>query len=161
MAFALIQMNKCRPSGLKFPKTERLHHRSLVEKLFNNGKSFYEYPLRVSWKILSDEELKKNFRNTVPESIGPLQLLITVPKKKRRKAVDRVLMRRRIREAFRINRLSLRDCIEDSPDIATLSVALVYIHTDNLPFSQINEKVKIILNKLQVKLEKLSAENKP
>ncbi len=43
-----------------------------------------------------------------PADVGALQMLVTVPKKKRRRAVDRVLMRRRIREAYRINRRPLR-----------------------------------------------------
>lgn len=138
--------------GLKFPKTERLHHRSLVEGLFRNGKSFYEYPVRVTWRAISHEDLTKNFRSHVPDNIGSLQMMVTVPKKKRRKAIDRVLMRRRIREAFRVNRLPLRDLILHNPDIRTLSVALVYMHNDNLPYSLVENKIKIIIDKLKQKI---------
>lgn len=135
--------------SLKFPKEERLHHRSLVEGLFRVGKSFYEFPFRVTWRILSHDELQKNFRNKVPEKIGPLQIMVTVPKKKRRKATDRVLLRRRIREAYRLNRHALRSMVEDNPDIGTLSVALVYINEHNLQYSDIEMKIKSLLVKLQ------------
>ena len=138
--------------GFKFPKSERLHHRSLVEGLFRAGKSFYEFPFRVTWRTLSKEELEKNFRNNLPDNIGHLQMMVTVPKKKRRKAIDRVLMRRRIREAYRLNRLVLLRQVENSDEIATMSMALVYIHDQNLPYPAIEEKIKLLLQKLQVRL---------
>ena len=137
---------------LKFPKRERLHHRSLVEGLFRTGKSFYEFPFRVTWRTLSEEELRKNFRNNVPENIGRLQMLVTIPKKKRRRAVDRVLMRRRIREAYRLNRLELRKLAESLDSVATLSLALVYIHDRNLPYAGIEEKLKGVIGKITERL---------
>ena len=137
---------------LSFSKHERLHHRSLVEGLFRLGKSFYEFPFRVAWRTLSPSELQKNFRNQVPENVGNLQMMVTVPKKKRRKAVDRVLMRRRIREAYRLNRAQLKNRLKDIPEIGTLSLAIVYIHDKNLPYFVVEEKIKSLLEKLQVKL---------
>ena len=136
----------------KFPKEDRLHHRSLVEKLFRLGKSFYEFPFRVNWRLLSEEELQSNFRNNVPDGIGRIQMMVTVPKKKRRKAVDRVLMRRRIREAYRLNRQTLQARVEKTPDIRTLCIALVYIHDKNLPYGAIEDKMKNILLKIQTKI---------
>lgn len=133
---------------LKFPKAERLHHRSLVEGLFRMGKSFYEYPFRVSWRRLNREELEANFRNVVPPGIAKLQMMVTVPKKKRRRAVDRVLMRRRIREAYRLNRLDLRSMIEAIEDTGTLSVAFVYIHSENMPYAIIEQKLRNSIHRL-------------
>lgn len=140
-------------SSYSFPKEARLHHRSLVEGVFRLGKSFYEFPFRVSWRSMSDEELRKNFRNVVPENIGKIQMMVTVPKKKRRHAVDRVLMRRRIREAYRLNYLPLKEAVENNGNIATLSIALVYIHDKNLPYASIEEKMTTLLEKLKRKLE--------
>ena len=133
---------------LKFTNDERLHHRSLVEGLFRDGKSFYEFPFRVTWRILTQEALQKNFRNVVPDGIGSLQLMVTVPKKKRRRAVDRVKMRRRIRETYRLNRNELKHRIDSLPDIATLSLALVYIHDKNMPYALLNMKMQTLLEKL-------------
>ena len=135
-----------------FPKEARLHHRSLVETLFRKGKSFYEFPFRVSWRILNPEELQQNFRDKVPEKIGKLQMMVTVPKKKRKRAVDRVKMRRRIREAYRLHRHSLLYLIEQDENIATLSVAFIYFHDKNLPYFSIEEKMKLILDKLEKKV---------
>ena len=138
-----------------FRKDERLHHRSLVEGLFRYGKSFYEFPFRVIWRVLTTEELSKNFRNVIPDGIGALQMMVTVPKKKRKKAVDRVLTRRRIREAYRLNRLTLKDKVEMTPEIGTLSVSIIYIHDKNLPYINIEEKMKILLDKLQNRIKQI------
>lgn len=149
-------MENTRLESFKFPKEERLHHRSLVEGLFREGKSFYEFPFRVTWRKLSDEEFHKNFRDNPPEAIGNVQVLITVPKKKRRKAVDRVLIRRRIREAYRLNRIPLRSAFEDIKGLRHLAIALVYIHDKNLDYRYLEEKIKIIIGKLQSKIPGLS-----
>ena len=52
---------------LKFVKAERLRHRTLVEGLFQHGKSLYEYPLRLTYRIMSGDELSDSFRKEVPE----------------------------------------------------------------------------------------------
>ena len=135
-------------SGYSFPKEERLHHRSLVEGVYRGGKSFYEFPFRVTWRILKPEELLATFRNKMPEGIGSLQMMVTVPKKKRKRAVDRVLLRRRIREAYRLQRLSLRDIVSNQAEIGTLSVAIVYIHDKNLSYRHIEEKLKNVIDRL-------------
>lgn len=137
--------------ALSFPKEERLHHRSLVERLFRSGKSFYEFPFKVIWQALSEEELKKNFRNNPPDGIGSMQLLITVPKKKRKLAVDRVLMRRRIREAYRLNRLPLKKATSENPNVRVLNLALIYIHNANLPYALVEEKMESVLARLRSK----------
>lgn len=137
---------------LTLRKGEKLRHRSLVDPLFREGQSLYEYPLRIAWRALSEEELDKTFRDNVPDRIDSLQMLITVPKKKRRHAVDRVLMRRRIREAYRLNRLMLKDAVERDPQLRTLSMAIIYLHDKNLPYSTIEQKLGLLFKKLMRKV---------
>lgn len=136
------------PRRLTLRKGEKLRHRSLVEPLFRDGESLYEFPLRLTWRALGNEDLGKSFRDKVPDRIDSLQMLITVPKKKRRHAVDRVLMRRRIREAYRLNRLPLLDLVERNPDIRTLGMAIIYIHNENLPYATVEKKMKTLFRKL-------------
>lgn len=137
---------------MTLPKSSRLRHRSLVEHLFREGRSVYRFPLRMTWRTLSDAALSENFRDAVPDRIGPVQILITVPKKKRRHAVDRVLMRRRIREAFRLNCASLRRCVENHPDIRTLSVAMVYMHNENMDFHELERRLVRLMERLENEL---------
>ncbi len=137
---------------LTLRKGEKLRHRSLVESLFREGHTLYEFPLRLTWRSLTPEELTQTFRDRVPDGIDSLQMLITVPKKKRRHAVDRVLMRRRIREAYRLNRLALKEELDSNPDVRTLGMALIYLHDKNLPYSTIENKMKLLLSRLAAKL---------
>lgn len=75
-----------------FKKEERLCNIKLIEKLFNNGSSFLLYPFRIVWL---SEDLSSNF---------PVQVLISVPKRKFKRAVDRNLIKRRIREVYRLQK---------------------------------------------------------
>ncbi len=133
-------------------KSAKLRHRTLVQDLFQKGKSVYSGPLRVTFRTLSQEELEDSFRVRVPDLMGPVQMLITVPKKKRRHAVDRVLMRRRIREAFRLQWHPLRKMIQEDPEIRTLSLAIVYMHTENSDMESISSAMGSALAKIRKKI---------
>ncbi len=133
---------------LTLRKSAKLRHRSLIERVFSEGHSHYAYPIRLSARPLSDDELRANFKDHVPDLIGPLQIMLTVPKKKRKHAVDRVLVRRRIREAFRLNCRELREAVSASDDIRTLSIALIYIADKNESYSKIEKSMKKLLGKL-------------
>lgn len=76
-----------------FKKEERLCNVKLIEKLFTEGSSFLVYPFRIVW--LSE----------VNTSSYPVQVLISVPKKRFKRSVDRNLIKRRIREVYRLNKL--------------------------------------------------------
>ena len=105
--------------------------------------------MRLVWRRISPEALEASFKTEVPPRLGELQMLITVPKKKRRHAVDRVLMRRRIREAYRLSRLPLKERLEADMSVGTLSLAFIYLCDKNLPYSLIEEKMRRLLSKLE------------
>lgn len=144
---------------MRFPKSARLHHRSLQERLFAEGAKLHEYPLKMVWRTLSGEELKANFRDRVPDLIGPVQVLISVPKKKRRLAVDRVLMRRRIREAFRLNRTPLLEAVGELPDVRTLSLGIIYMKEANMGYGEIESHLIKLIAKLCERLKEKYAED--
>lgn len=137
---------------LTLRKSAKLRHRTLVRTLFEKGKSIYSGPLRLTYRALSDTDLKNSFKEEVPDLMGPVQIMITVPKKKRRHAVDRVLMRRRIREAFRLQYRPLREAVENNPEIRTLSIAIIYRHDDNCHMDEIAPAMLYALQKLIRKL---------
>lgn len=130
-------------------KEERLRHRSLVDGLFRNGTTIYEYPLRLTWRALGDEALTAGFRDRVPPRIGRLQMLITVPKKKLRHAVDRVRMRRLIREAYRLNRIPLRQRAEEA-GVRTVQMAFIYVHPAKMDYAAIEKKMRRLLDKINL-----------
>jgi ribonuclease P protein component len=78
-----------------FKKEERLCNKRLLEQLFSSGSSFLCYPFRVSW-----------LQATLPEQVA-VQVVFAVAKKRYRRAVDRNLIKRRTREAYRLHKQEL------------------------------------------------------
>lgn len=140
------------PEKMTLRKSSKLRHRTLVQDLFQKGKAVYSGPLKITFRSLTQDELEASFRVCVPDLIGPIQFMITVPKKKRRHAVDRVLMRRRIREAFRLQWHPLRKTIQNDHNIRTLSLAIVYMDTGNSDMECISSAMSSALTKIRKKL---------
>lgn len=75
-----------------FKKEERLCNRLYLDLLFTHGSSFLLYPYRVSHMFVP------------AENPFPSQVVINVSKKRYKRAVDRNLIKRRMREAFRLHK---------------------------------------------------------
>ena len=112
-------------------KHEILRSKKNIKELFDNGSSFFLYPFKVYF--LPNSNLKTN------------QTLFSVPKKYFKKAVDRNLVRRRIREAYRLNKNIL---VADQKESFSLSIALIYISKFKLPFNDIEIKLKQVFARL-------------
>ena len=76
-----------------------------------------------------------------------MQFLITIPKKRIRKAVNRVMLRRRVREAYRLSR---RELLQPSLEQSGWGVDVAFIYLDNnpAPYSVIDEKMKSLLTRI-------------
>ena len=113
--------------------------------VFSDGKSEISYPLRAVFRITDAPECG----NT------PAQFLITIPKKKIRTAVGRVLMRRRVREAYRLNREVLL------PSLAkygkSIDMAFLYLDTQQLSYAIIESRMKSLLAKIAADVEKMAS----
>ena len=85
-----------------FKKEERIVSNLLIETLFEKGnsQSLSAYPLRAVY-----------LRTEHREGCAPVQLLISVPKKKFKHAVDRNRVKRQIREAYRKNKAILEGTV--------------------------------------------------
>ncbi len=124
-------MTESRPKKFGFSKAERLTGKKKIEELFKHGSSFFLHPLLVKFHH-TDEELHR--------------VLISVPKKKIKRAVDRNLIKRRIREAYRLNKHLVYG---EQPRF--FHVALIYQDNSILPYSEIEKKLIILLRRLAQK----------
>ena len=97
-----------------FTKEERLCSRKSIDLLFKNGSSFLLYPFRVSYLLT---ETPHKF---------PVQIVINVSKKRYKRAVDRNLIKRRTREAYRLQKQAeLYDSVPNSDKLLLLSVQFI------------------------------------
>ena len=105
-----------------FKKEERLSKEKIIQELFDKGSSFYLYPFKVFFLANRDNQYPYH------------QVLISVSKKNFKKAVDRNLIKRRIREGYRLNKNQIGDQNK-------LVIAYIYSAKEILPSAQIHERL--------------------
>ncbi|HTO16012.1 MAG TPA: ribonuclease P protein component [Edaphocola sp.] len=126
-----------------FTASERLKHRKLIETLFQNGKAFSVFPFKVVYSIVD----KSNTENTF------VRMGCVVPKRNKKRAVDRNLIKRKLKEAWRLQKHIL---IPDIPEHKELHVFFIYIGKEIPNFSIIAASVSKIIIKLQSITTKVS-----
>ncbi len=99
---------------LGFPKQERLCGERVVSELFASGRSDFAHPFRVVWKWV----------DRGPHHLVPVRVLIVVPKRQWKRAVDRNRIKRLVREGYRTTKPSRPS--NGFPENQTLLIAFVW-----------------------------------
>lgn len=115
-----------------FSKSERLHSKKLVDELFSKGSSFVIYPLKVI-----------HLPSPAPDP-SHHQVLVSVPKKTFKRAVDRNKIKRRIKEAYRLHKQDLRAAIPHK----FLLIGYIYIGKEFADYETIEGKLKQSVSRL-------------
>ena len=115
-----------------FSKKEKLTGKKKIEGLFRQGSSFYFSAFQIRFTPASDQDHH--------------EVLVTVPKKNFKRAVDRNLLKRRIREAFRLNKQLIKD---SHPSY----IGFVYISKEILTFHEIQNQLITVLGRLKNKMK--------
>ena len=118
-------------------KEERLSWKRYIDLLFQKGQSFVAFPLRVVFLPL-DEELPAR-----------ASILISIPKKKFKRAVKRNLLKRQVREAYRVRKYDLLEPLEAKNK--SMLIAFLYldkeIHPHTTMEKAMNKAIKVLLEK--------------
>ena len=109
------------------PRTERLRSLGAVRRLFESGESGFIYPFRYVWFA-------------EPDLVQSVEVLFSVPKKFHTRANRRDLLRRRTKEAYRLQKNLLR---ADAP--VNLDLALIYSSKEVVSYKTIAHAVRRIL----------------
>jgi ribonuclease P protein component len=122
-----------------FPKREHIVSTKLIEMLFGSGsKSMAAFPLRVVY-------------HKIPRGLTdvPVQVLISVPKKRFKHAVDRNRVKRQVREAYRHCKHPLCEAV---PADECLLLAFVWLSDELVPSSIVSERIGKLVSRISEKL---------
>ncbi len=118
----------------QFPKKQKLCGEKVIERLFANGKSISEKPFRAIWNF------EKNNDQVFVKS------LIVVSKKRLKLAVERNVVKRRIKEAYRLQKKQLECFLEGTNQ--QLNLAIIYQQEEILDYKTLEEKINLLLSRL-------------
>ncbi|HIW66363.1 MAG TPA: ribonuclease P protein component [Candidatus Alistipes intestinipullorum] len=116
------------------PRTERLRSMGAIRRMFENGESGFVFPFRYVWFAEPDTERS-------------VEVMCSVPKKFHKRANRRNLLRRRTKEAYRLQKEVLR---AGSP--VNLDLALIYSSKEVLPYKTVAHAVRKILETIAAAL---------
>ncbi len=119
-----------------FTKQERLTGKTTLDRVFSSGESFFYYPFRLAYLSVEEQDF-------------PCRLLVNVPKRLHKTAVNRNLLKRRIREAYRLQKNDFYEQLGNSK----IQLAILYSAKEVLDYKTISEKLMDAENMLIRKLE--------
>lgn len=119
-----------------FKKSERITSQLVIDEIFEGGNTAMSvFPLRAIYMLSArtDEQ-------------SPLRILVSVPKKRFKHAVDRNRLKRQIREAYRLNKHELWQLAEDRGIV--ISIAFISITDSPIDSPKVHKSVKKILSRI-------------
>ena len=122
-------------------KSERLCSKKLIERLFAGGnKSFPAFPLRVLYMPLTEEEMAAD-----------VSILVSVPKKRFKRAVKRNRVKRQVREAYRRNKHILTEALAAQEGAPRMALAFIWLDKELHSTDKLSGKVKYLLGRIAEK----------
>lgn len=119
----------------KFGKRERLSNKIQIERLFKAGRSFLIYPFKIFFMAHEN-----------PQHVE-VKIIVAISKKKFKKANERNRIRRKIKEAYRLNKnilLEKKVALESG-----LNLGIVYVSDNHNPdYHYLEEKLVQCLTQL-------------
>ena len=125
-----------------FSKEERLCSHRLISLLFAKGQTFHLKPFRITW-------MRQSTGDT-----SPAQVLMSVPKYNFRHAVQRNLIRRKMKEAYRLNKQILYSHL--SVNGHRIIFCITYTTKEILAYDLIQAKIILLLQRLIEENEKVT-----
>lgn len=113
-----------------FLKAHRLSSKKDIELLLAEGNSFTEFPFRFIWSQQNSQ-------------LFDIKIAISIPKKRFAHAVDRNALKRRVREAFRLQYPN-----SEHPTAVEIHLLIVYVDSANRDYTTIETQIQKGLQKI-------------
>jgi ribonuclease P protein component len=114
---------------LSFPKSENLKSRTTIKQLFEKGKSYTSYPVKLIY---------------IPQTnLKITQAAFAVPKRNFKLAVSRNKIKRQMREAYRLHKQLLM-----ANNNASFALLFLYLGKDKPKYDKLEKSYKVLLKKL-------------
>lgn len=117
-----------------FGKKEKLKSKILITRLFTEGKSISQFPLKLIYLPISQP------------SINTHKTGVSVPKRNFKKAVDRNLLKRLMREAFRKNKYLVNSNLNNS-----YAFMIIFIGKGKIEYQKMFKAMEALLKKFEEK----------
>ena len=117
-------------------KEERICSKKLINELFTgNGRSMTAFPLRVVF-----------MKRTIVDDQPRAAMLVSVPKRYFKHAVDRNRVKRQVREAFRRNKSIITQNLTDNHE--AVAMAFVWLTDEKFPSSEVENRMVRLLTRI-------------
>lgn len=110
-----------------YPEKEKLKSRKIIKRIFEEGKTIKSYPVLLRYLEIDDENSK----------IG-----VSVSKRNFKRAVDRISIKRQLREAYRLNKTELQN------KKVTYAIMIIFIGKVKQPSGKIHDTVRMLLKEI-------------
>ncbi|MDP4712484.1 MAG: ribonuclease P protein component [Saprospiraceae bacterium] len=129
-----------------FSREERLKNFTAIRSLFTSGRALNHYPFRIIWLPLEGVQ-----------SVFPVQVAISVPRKKFPRAVDRNRIKRLIREAYRLHKHELYQAL--AGETQCYAIMIMYVDKSLPVYAAVEPQISKALHRLGKKIVAASAPN--
>lgn len=129
--------------------SERLRNRGSIRRLFEEGKSGFVYPIRFMWyaqEVTNINSEEQNLCDIKVESSISSEVLFSVPKRFHKRANKRNILRRRIKEVYRLNKSIIID--KECGRSLEIDIAMIYSTKEVHSYKTISHAVRKILEQI-------------
>lgn len=116
-----------------FNKIEKLCGKKAIDELFAKGKSKTQFPIKIMYKI---SEFESPF---------PVRAMFVVPKKKHKRANKRNLIKRRMREVYRLHKQEL---LYKQLDNCKLDIMFICLSNEELTYHEIEKSMLALMKQV-------------